>query len=256
MKQYDIINGFISELKNKNLLKCAFLEGSYARKREDEYSNIDFHLVLLDDDFFDNYYKRLSKYGKIIYHKNIDNREIIIVFKKDINESDVNLKINIHISDIKDINTNNDVLVLYDKDKLLDNIDFSLSYTYQEIGKMIDDIALLSLDFIRMYKRGDIAIMFDIVKKIEYNYIAILRYSKDKASAKLNKKEILSIIDKDEKINYINILKKMKIDSLKEDVQLILDEVAKLLPYLDLNVASEFDYDFFNYIVNEVKNLR
>ena len=95
MKQYDIINGFIKELVRNNYLKCAFLEGSYARKREDEYSNIDFHLVLSDDDFFENYFNILSKYGKIIYHKNIDNRKIIIVYKKD--ENDVNLNINIII---------------------------------------------------------------------------------------------------------------------------------------------------------------
>ena len=122
MKQYDIINNFTQTLIERKYINLAFLSGSYARKREDEYSNIDFYFVLNDkyeEDFYNDYYKLLSSFGTIIFNKNIDNKDIILVLKT----IDLDININIHITDLNDLDLNNDILPLYDPYHLFDKID-------------------------------------------------------------------------------------------------------------------------------------
>ena len=255
MKQYDIINNFTKTLIEKKYINLAFLSGSYARKREDEYSNIDFYFVLNDkyeEDFYNNYYKLISSYGPIIYNKNINNKDIILVLKT----CDLDLNINIHITDLTDLDLNNDILPLYDPYHLFEKIDANISYSPAEIGQFIDKLALYGLDFERMYKRNDILIMYGIVSDALDNYVKIYRYYKNHEASKLNKKEFLSVLDKNERIYFINILKHIKIDSLKAAIILILSGIYEILMKLDLKVASEFDYDFYNYVLNKLKNLR
>lgn len=255
MKQYDIINNYTKALIERKYINLAFLSGSYARKREDEYSNIDFYFVLNDkyeEDFYNDYYKLLSSFGTIIFNKNIDNKDIILVLKT----IDLDININIHITDLNDLDLNNDILPLYDPYHLFERIDANISYSPAEIGQFIDKLALYGLDFERMYKRNDILIMYSIVSDALDNYVKIYRYYKNQDSSKLNKKEFLSVLDKNERIYFINILKHIKIDSLKFAMILILDGIFQILMKLDLNVASEFDYDFYNYVLNKIKNLR
>ena len=255
MKQYDIINNFTKTLIERKYINLAFLSGSYARKREDEYSNIDFYFVLNDkyeEDFYNDYYKLLSSFGTIIFNKNIDNKDIILVLKT----IDLDININIHITDLNDLDLKNDILPLYDPYHLFERIDANISYGPAEIGQFIDKLALYGLDFERMYKRNDILIMYSIVSDALDNYVKIYRYYKNQESSKLNKKEFLSVLDKNERIYFINILKHIKIDSLKFAMILILDGIFQILMKLDLNVASEFDYDFYNYVLNKFKNLR
>ncbi len=259
MKQYEIINNFTKTLIEKKYIDLAFLSGSYARKREDEYSNIDFYFVLnekYEEDFYNDYYKLLSNYAPIIYNKNIDNKDIIIVLQGKQYSQDIDLNINIHITDLSDLNLNNDILPLYDPHHLLDKIDSNNNYSFKEIGKFIDELALYGLDFERMYKRNDILIMLAIVSDSLDNYVKIYRYYKNQENSKLNKKEFLSVLDKNERIYFINILKNIKIDTLKNAIILILDGIYQILMKLDLNVASEFDYDFYTYVLNKLKNLR
>ena len=259
MKQYEIINNFTKNLIEKKYINLAFLSGSYARKREDEYSNIDFYFVLNEaneEEFYNNYYKLLSVYGPIIYNKNIDNKELIIVLKENQYSLDLDLNINIHITDLSDLDLNNDIIPLYDPHHLLDKIDVNITYSPKEIGHFIDQLALFGLDFERMYRRNDILIMFAIVSDCLDNYVKIYRYYKNQESSKLNKKEFLSVLNKDERMYFINILKNIKIDSLKVAIVLILNKIYEILMKLDLQVASECDYDFYSYVLNKLKNMR
>ena len=105
----------------------------------------------------------------------------------------------------------------------------------------------------RMYKRNDLAIMLDLTSQIHDLYVQIYRYYKDKESSLLNKKEFLSVLDKNERMNYIKILKLIKIDTLKEAVYLMLNEINNIILNFDLNVAKEFDYDSFIYVLNIIK---
>lgn len=256
MKQYDIINSFTKVLIDNKYLICAFLMGSYGRKREDEYSNIDFYFVLnneYEEDFYHNYLSILNKYGKIIYHKNNNNKDLIIVYKEDV--MGLILNINIHITDLSDVVISNDILSLYDPNHLLDKLNDDISFTYKEIGKKIDNISLNSLEFMRMYKRNDIAIMFDLTNKILNDYVCITRYYKDKTSSKLEKKEFLAVLSKEERLRFVNILKKIRIDTLKEAIILMMEDVSNILMKLDLHVASQFDYDFYMYMLNKIKTI-
>ena len=253
MRQYDIINNFTKELAFKKYIACAYLSGSYARKREDEYSNIDFNFALNplnEADFYDNYYKILSKYGRIIYHKNQSNKEIKLIYSE---ENGFCLEINIHIFGLDKIFSNTDILVLYDPNHYLDKIEIETSYQGTEINEKIDLLSLKALEFMRMYKRNDLAIMLDLTSQIHDLYVQIYRYYKDKDNSLLNKKEFLSVLDKNERMNYIKILKLIKLDTLKEAVYLMLNEINNIILNFDLNVAKEFDYDFFIYVLNIIK---
>ena len=257
MKQYDIINSFIKQLIDNKYINCAFLLGSYARKREDEYSNIDFYFVLnseYEEDFYNNYFKLLSKYGKIIYHKNINHKDIIVVYSED--NLGLILNINIHITDLSDVDIDNDLLSLYDPYHLLDKINDDISFSYEEIGGKIDNIALNALEFSRMYQRNDIAIMFDLTNKILNDYVCVTRYYKDKKSSKLEKKEFLAVLSKEERLRFVNILKHIRIDTLKEAIILMMEDISNILMKLDVNVASKFDYDFFMYMFMKIKNIK
>lgn len=253
MRQYDIINSFTKELVAKNCIACAYLSGSYARKREDEYSNIDFSFALnpLNEiDFYDNYYKILSKYGRIIYHKNKRNKDICIIYSE---ENGFCLNINIHICDLEKLSLTSDILVLYDPNHYLDKVEVKTCYQENEIGEKIDLLSLKSLEFMRIYKRNDLAIMLDLTSQIHDLYVEVYRYYKDKDNSFLNKKEFLSVLDKNERMNYIKILREIKLDTLKEAVYLMLNEINGIILNFDLNVAKEFDYDFFIYALNIVK---
>lgn len=257
MKQYDIINSFIKQLIDNKYINCAFLLGSYGRKREDEYSNIDFYFVLnseYEEDFYNNYYKLLSKYEKIIYHKNINHKDIIIVYSED--NLGLILNINIHITDLSDVDIDNDILPLYDPYHLLDKINDDISFSYEEIGGKIDNIALNALEFSRMYQRNDIAIMFDLTNKILNDYVCVTRYYKDKKSSKLEKKEFLAVLSKEERLRFVNILKHIRIDTLKDAIVLMMEDISNILMKLDLNVASKFDYDFFMYMFMKIKSIK
>ena len=259
MKQHDLINSFTKILVENQYINCAFLMGSYARGSEDEFSNIDFYFLLnvnKREDFFKNYYKIIAKYGKIIYHKNFLNKEIKVIYEDDCVNLCLNLSVNIHIIDSNNIHITNDILPLYDNCHFLENIDTNLAYTCKDIGKMIDDVAIYALDFNRFYMRRDLAIMLDIAHKIENNYVCIVRYYRDKNSSKLVRKEFLSILTKEERIRYTNILKKLKYDTLVECVNLMLEDISNILVNLDLNVVNEFDYDFFIYVCKVLKKTK
>ena len=98
--------------------------------------------------------------------------------------------------------------------------------------------------------------MFDLTNKILNDYVCVTRYYKDKKSSKLEKKEFLAVLSKEERLRFVNILKHIRIDTLKDAIILMMEDISNILMKLDVNVASKFDYDFFMYMFMKIKNIK
>jgi len=252
MKQYDLINSLIDVLVKNDMLDCAFVMGSFARGKEDDYSNIDLYLKLniyYEDSFFNNDYRIFESYRKIIFFEKKDNHIYNIIYDDDIN-------LIVHLTNLKDFEVTNDILKVYDPNNMLSIAsNYSLEYSSKEIGNIINDLSLDCFNFIRFNLRYDLPIMFDTALSIFKKYSIILRYSKDPNSSKLKLKEILSVLTFDERKRYVEILSNLKLDSLLNAVKMILDDLSDVITKLDVNVAMYYDYDFLMYVKRKINIL-
>lgn len=244
MRQYELINKIIEILVDNQYIHYAFLKGSFACGKEDNYSNVDIYLKLKidkEEEFFENYVYILESYRPILFLKAKEFKEIRVIY-------DDNINLNLYlIDDLKRLNIKHSIVKLYDPDNLLEDIyDYSLMLSDEEIAGVVDEISLACYDFHRLYLRNEYTVIMHVVSKIHELYSIILHYYYSKEDSKLGINKIFTNMDVEGRKRYIAILKEWKLDSVKKCVLMMLDDVFNIVCGFNINIANHMNFDFFN----------
>lgn len=256
MKQYAVINTIVDELIKRKLINVCYIKGSFARSEEDEYSNIDLFCNFLtgeEGEFNKIKYEIFEKYSPIIFFKSKKDVDYVVYID--------GININLHhvylnkegIIDLK----GDKVLIIYNPNNVLFNTNRNseLEYDDTEIGEIIDEISLNALEFYRNSMRNDYPLMIRIASDIYYSYSKVIHYYMDKSTSKLGAKNILKNMDIDARRHYIEIVKKFNFNTLKDFIMSIFIDLDNILISLPVSIASKFNYDFFKFVQEKIKNI-
>jgi len=255
MKQTNLINSFLNDLIQYNLIDACFIGGSFGRDKNNNFSNIDLYILLLED--ISSRYQKikfelLEKYDVISYDKMLTQPKPIeiIVF-----HDGCILKIHYlnkdHIIEL-DINQK----ILYDPKHLLKQTNENQNkMTEEEIGELVDNLALQSLEFYRNYLNNEYPICLHLLSDIHYQYSIIKHYVKDEENARLGSKEIMNCFNQVERKKYIEIIRNYSFDKMKECIQLILNDLYEDLIQMPISIASRFNIDFFEFVKSKTMEL-
>lgn len=250
MKQYDLINKIIDQLVNKDYIQYAFLKGSLASGNEDVYSNVDMFVKLKlekEEEFFANYIQILESYKDILFSKQYEFELIKVIYIDSLN-------LNIHfVDELKYLSINDPIVKLHDPDNILDDIyDYSLELSDKEIADIVDEMSLKCYDFYRLFLRNEYTVIMDVVSKIHELYSYVLHYYYSKENSKLGIKKIFNNMDVEGRKRYIAILKEWKLDSVKNCVLMMMEDVYNIVCGFNINIANHLNFDFFNDIKKKI----
>ena len=254
MKQYTLINKIVGELDNRDYLKACYISGSFGRKEEDEYSNVDIYVCIHTKDesnFETNKLAIFEMYGEIIYHRQ-DNEVDTIIYR-----DGVMLRFHKVFQNVNGIiEVDNNAIIIYNNYGIIkNNLSNQNEFSYIEIGKLIDSLSINALEFSRNYRRNDYPIILRLSSDIHYQYSMIKHYISNPRQAKLGAKNILKSLNSDERKAYVEIIKAYSFQNLKQFVLMILNDLDKALVAMPVMVAQNFDYDLFAFVRKKVMEL-
>ena len=116
----------------------------------------------------------------------------------------------------------------------------------EEIASVVDEISLACYDFYRLYLRNEYTVIMHVVSKIHELYSIILHYYYSKEDSKLGIKKIFNNMDVVGRKRYVSILKEWKLDSVKNCVLMMLNDVYSIVCGFNINIANHMNFDFFN----------
>lgn len=249
MLQYEAVEIISKHILETNLVDAIFLKGSLARGSEDEYSNIDLYCLINNDNYLD--FERqeiaiLRKYNAIIYLKN-NNNQLICVFENGI-------LLNFYTLRINNLDYTDDIVIIHDPKGILANYEkIPLEYLPIEVGEILDQFLLKSIEFYNAMMRDDNIYSFMLASEL-FNFLGIfLRIKYDSEFAKMG----LKMIKLDEQVQnkYYEIAKKLKINSVLECVKMIyvlLDNYINNIPIL---FAEHINFDFYSYTKRKIMSI-
>lgn len=250
MKQYDLINKVVDVLVNNGYIQYAFLKGSFANGKEDVYSNVDIFIKLRvekEEEFFANYLYLLETYNQIIFYKQYEYKKIRVIYK-----DSINLNINF-INELKYLTIDDSIVKLYDPDNLLEDIyEYTLQLSDSEIASIVDEMSLKCYEFHRLFLRNEFPVIMHTVEGIHELYSLILHYYYSKEDSKLGIKKVFTNMEVEGRKRYVEILKEWKLDSIKHCVIMMMEDVYKIIVGFNLNIANQFNFDFFMDMKNKI----
>lgn len=245
MKQYDAVECISKAIIEENLIESIFLKGSLARSSEDEFSNIDLYCIV-DNSNYEEFLKSqlniLNKYDKIVFSK-----EVVNNFHKTICIYENGIVFNLITIKQDELTEEDDLVVIYDPRSLLEDYKKEVqTYSPVEVGGLVDDFLLLSLEFYSAFQRKDTLYSFWLANNLFYDLGTLIRIRYDSQYAKLGLKQFnLTDYIRDE---YYEIAAKLRITSILEAVKMIyilLDDYINNMPLL---FAQHLNFDFYQYV--------
>ncbi|MBI9011412.1 MAG: nucleotidyltransferase domain-containing protein [Clostridiales bacterium] len=250
-RQQELITFLIEELKTYNGVKSLFLKGSLANDTGDEYSDVDFY-ILVDEAHYDELLDRretvVKKFKPIVYqsHVNFGQPQVIVIY-------DNNLHLDLYV--IKDIPLNglDSIEVLYDPDDLLINY-------RKEVRKDDNKLIIEHLsDVIYTFHELDIAIKrkddlwaMRLVSHMMADLSLVLCTMYELEKPVLHMKGIYHKLPKELKVKVDEILESMTpkhLMSCIDKVILLTDEIISSRPN---EVKERLDTTYFNFVKTEV----
>lgn len=256
MKQYDAVEKIAKAIMKDGLALAIFLQGSLARGLEDEYSNIDFFVIVSDENrkaLVDKRITYLNSYDDIIYIKenNINKTHLSCLFDK-------GLRFEFNIVLAQEALKLDSLLPIYDPHSMLDNIgNMDLSLSPREYGEEFNSFCYELLEFKTAFKREDLAYSFYVVNKLHNDFAIMLRYQYDFKNAKLGLKGLLTTLkDKEAIEKYLFVLKKLKVGNSLEAVQIMMSYLGNYFDNLSIAVSSNINFDLYEYTKREILSLQ
>ncbi|MFA7435627.1 MAG: hypothetical protein WC006_04580 [Bacilli bacterium] len=253
MRQYEAVEVISNAILEENLVESIFLKGSLARSSEDVYSNIDLYVIVQEAKlnlFLERQLKILRKYEVIVYSK-VEENQLTVVFENGI-------LLNFYTLLPNELDYYDDMVVIHDPKGLLENYKkIDLEYSPAEVGELLDKFLLTSIEFHNSYKREDIIYSFYLASDMFKHLGIFIRIKYDPKYAKLGLKHF--ILDSDEasgiREKYIDIARKLKINSVLECVKMIyvlLDNYINNIPIL---FAEYINFDFYAYTKRKIMSI-
>jgi len=255
LKQYDAVEKISKAIIKDKIAMAIFLQGSLARGLEDEYSNVDYFVIVSDENrkaLIDKRITYLSAYDDIIYIKenNINKTQLSCLF-------DQGLRFEFNIVLAQDALNIDFLLPIYDPSNILSNIgNMDLSLSPREYGEVFNSFCYKLLEFKAAYIRNDVAYSFYLVNNLHNEFAIILRYQYDFKNAKLGLKGLLtSLTDKEAIDKYLFVLKKLKTGNSLEAVQIMMGYLGNYFDVLSIAVSSNINFDLYDYTKKEILSL-
>lgn len=255
MKQYDAVEKISKAIIKDKIAIAIFLQGSLARGLEDEYSNINFYVIVSDENRKSLINKRityLSAYDDIIYIKenNINKTHLSCLF-------DNGLRFEFNIILDQEALKLDSLLPIYDPNNVLLNIgNMDLSLSPREYGEVFNSFCYKLLEFRTAFKRKDVAYSFYLVNDLHNEFAVMLRYQYDYKNAKLGLKGLLTNLTNQEAIDkYLFVLKKLKTGNSLEAIQIMMSYLGNYFDVLSIAVSSNINFDLYEYTKKEILSL-
>lgn len=253
MEQLNIIDVITKRLLKEKEIRALFLKGSFARNEVDEYSDIDYYVIVHDEEvesFLNKRIEILQSYRPLIYYSeaNFVGPQIVGVY-------DNGLHIDLYTITLNNLKQSDKIKVLYDPEHLLDNYEEkSLSLSLDEISKNINEFSFTLLEFETAYKRRDILLSSRLVNYLNFYLITLLRYIIDKDFSLLGFKRLYKNLDYKtyEKIKDILDLQGPShcLECVKSNIKLFDEYLNKLPP----NIKG-INYEFYNFMKERINNI-
>ena len=250
MKQYDLINKIIDGLVSNHYIHYAFLKGSFANGSEDVYSNVEIYVKLRiekEDEFFASYLQIFELYKPIIFFKQYEYSFINIVYK-----DYINLKVHF-VDDLKNVNIDNHIVKLYDPDSVLDDLyDYNLELSDYEIASVVDEMSLKCYEFHRLFLRNEYSVIMHVVSDIHRLYSMIMHYKFSKKDSMLGINKVFTNMAIDDRKRFVEILMLWKLDTIKDCVCMMMEDVYNVITSFSLDIANNFNFDFYSDVKNKI----
>ncbi len=247
MKQYEAAEAVAKRIVADGLAEALLLKGSLARKQADEYSDVDFYAIVSEREmpvFLERRLDYLNAYMPILYHSesNFVGPQIVCVFEN-------GLRFDLYTLTREQLNNLDRIAVLYDPKHLLDEYQpLSLALSPEEIGKLVGSLCFTALEFHAAYMRQDYLFALRLANHISADLGMYLRTIYDPEFAKTGLKGLAPHLDDDVKKNYLEILKKLKTDTVLEAAQLMFMLLDSYISNLPIKIAEHVNFDFYFYI--------
>lgn len=253
MRQYDAVEVIANAIIESKMVESVFLKGSLARASEDEFSNIDLYCIVHDDNYELFQTKKdefLEKYGEVVFSKTIADKynKAIYIFNNGIVFNIITLRYG-------ELDFEDDLAIIHDPKGLLSNYEkLPLAFKPDDIGELVDDLLLQSLEFYNSYLRNDSLYSFWLASNLFRKLGTLLRIKYDSEYAKLGLKQF-ELSDPDIKNKYFEIAAKLNLKTVLESVKLIHILLDNYLGNIPILFAQYINFDFYLYTKRKIMSI-
>jgi hypothetical protein len=242
MEQYRIAEIIAESIINDGLAQVIFLQGPLARQ-EPSYA-VDLYVMIPEKQFAGFQERRhlyLSAYGPLIYQGFTCNPAPLAI-----GVYENGLRINLHSLKGERYLPDDDILIIYDpKDLLAEHQKFLPVFSPEEIGVLLDSFCLQARDFRDAQEQRDAITGFYLACQLLKDYATLRRIQFEPESAKLGLKNYFRKIDREAKAKFLEILRKLSIDTALEAVKRMFLELDQFIGNLPIMIAEHINFDFY-----------
>jgi len=243
MKKIEIINQHINRIQECSLVKCILTDNLI-------YNDIDYRINLylfINEEESNEVYKFVSNvidsYNVLVHNINKyeDNVDISSFYFEN------NININIYYLYNFEYVIKNNIVPLYDPYNVTSNFKSKkFLLTNKEFADLIDSFCEYIYSAYNYYIQGDKLAAYSKSLNAQEDFILVYRGFYDSMNAKKGFVDCKSMNIKFLN-NLMNIIKAFKYDAIIENIQIMINEVDKMINQLPVNIITLFNFDFYTF---------
>ncbi|HNZ50723.1 MAG TPA: aminoglycoside 6-adenylyltransferase [Bacilli bacterium] len=249
MKQYKAVEIISQAIINDGKAMAIFLKGSLARQTEDQYSDVDFYVVVADENYEQFLKKRLdylNKYGHILYFTEtyFVAPQIVCVFED-------GLHFDFYVTKMDNINYYDNIAIIYDPHHLLDDYQKKpLSLNSQETANIVHSFCFAAVEFNAAYQRQDLLFAFRLANHMFADLACYLRTVIEPDFARIGLKGFYQNLSEPYRSKYLEIAKYLSLENCLLSVKMMLGYFDQLIINVPIRVAEFLNFEFFQFAKN------
>ncbi|MGD9604925.1 MAG: hypothetical protein AB7V00_02055 [Bacilli bacterium] len=246
MKQYRAVQLISEAILLDGMAQALFLKGSLARQEEDQYSDVDFYVVVSEDNllkFLDKRLDYLRSYAPILHHfeENFVAPQIVCIFED-------GLHFDFFVTTKNQINHFDNISIIFDPHNLLGSYKKSpLNLSNQEIAGIINSFCFTAIEFYAAYNRQDFLFAFRLSHLMFGDLGKYLRSIVDPDYAKIGLKRFYAKLEEPYKTRYLEIAKKISFDNSLISIKMMFVLFDSLIMSIPIRIAEHVNFEFFQY---------
>lgn len=243
MKKLDLVNKQITSIKEYPLIKCIFTDNIIYN---DNDLKINLYLYINQTEY-NEVYKIISNemelYNTLVH--NIDKNDENALVSSYYYENSLN--INIYYLFNYDYLIKNNIVSLYDPYNILNNFNSQkFPLTNKEFANSIDLFCEQLYEIYNLYIQDDKLGAYKKALKTQEIFVLIYRGFYDSMNAKKKYKDCKTMNQKFYN-NLLGLIKSFKYDSIIDNMQMMINEVDKMINQLPVNIITLFNFDFYTF---------
>ncbi|MGD9886848.1 MAG: aminoglycoside 6-adenylyltransferase [Bacilli bacterium] len=246
MKQYQAVEKISQAIINDQMAEAIFLKGSLARKEEDEFSDVDFYVIVEEShlqQFLQKRLEYLKSYGPIMhfFETNFVGPQIVCIFED-------GLHFDLYVTTLDRINHFDQIAIIYDPKHLLDKYQkMPLALSNNEIANIIHSFCFTVIEFQAAHERKDFIFAFRLAHHMLADLGCYVRTIVDPEHAKIGLKRFHKMLKEPYLTKYLEIVQSLRFDNYLLSVKLMMTYFDNLINNVPLRIAEFINFDFFQY---------